>query len=750
MRDAARALMAAALLVGGCSTVADEPPPECEENQDCGEGLICSIAQGSICVPEVQPPRANLGFDIRENFDEFRIELHGCDPEVSLEPGGSEVRVRSRDRLAREFEFSVRTRRDVETCETCEVGSICDPDALTCTSPVEADLELGQNSRFGLDRLVGRLGKYTIPIDPPLPEGELPPAVAMVWPQYDSEDASAHWATQLEITPLSMPMGAARATLRRVIAGTVEGAFELVSTHRCQRNLFGDNASVRLSTGAEVVGADVEFLYDESIAAPSTVIGPPQTCSDDVPCPLGWACSDLGTCALDLTNVSIGKTTTVEDLQIDFLPVPLYTYCEGIPSPADDPLVLELFVRVLPPVEMGLPQVVYRIDQPFPDPVTPASSHSVPLAGTLCLPPWQPPHTIGFSVVGEPVELADTELGAYRCCSTDCLPTQATDVEPIPPPDVDTCTGFDRVQFNTLWFLDDEDDEDDVTLWGIACGGTQPTTNSDGANGRYSRVPELTNCIDTPCTVDLTHGEDGEVGRLYDVAILQPQGSVFRSRREQVIVEANTLEFSPFELEPRVLLRGSIACEAESGDDCNFANAVVAVERLRVATDETNPLGPFFFEGTSDAAGSFVLPVEPGVYVITAYPAIGQPGGPAPLQILDLRSDSAMVETPAGGPPTATLDQPLELDEGVLVRALLKDFDVNTGVVPLDVGSWTSDPAFEGFDLNSTATCYGNPDTAAQGCLIRKLRPTNTSISLLLSKQFQFTARTGPSDPCPE
>ncbi len=734
-------LAALGLALAACSTIADEPPPECEDDQDCGESLICSFAQGSICVPEVQPPLASLGFDIREG--EFRIELRGCDPEVSLEPGGNELRVRSRNRLAREFEFSISTIRDVLLCADCEAGSTCDPIALTCKQPTDGELDLGQNSRFGLQSLASPTKTYTIPTEPPLPEGELPPPVNMVWPQYDSEEASAHWATQLDVT--TVEGGDNRGTMRRVIADDSEGSFDLVNTLRCQRGLYGADGAVRVYKGDVVPGANLEFVYAEPIAAPTTTIGSaPLACSDQLACPLGWACSTAGTCALDLTGVSAGTTTSFDD-PLDgggFPPAWIYTYCESLSSPNEDPIELELFVRVAPLPETGLPQVVYDIDQPFPDPPSPDSSRLVALTGVLCLPPWQPPHTIGFSVVGEPVELATSELGSYRCCSTDCLPTQADDVVPTPPPNVESCTSFETARFSTLWFLDD------AQTWGLD-GCTQPALNSEGANGRYLReVDKLEQCSETDCTVDLTHGEQAEAGRAYTVSIIQPVGSVFRSLQAQVEVDAETLDFgSPFELEPRVLLRGQIVC-AETTDgsetNCNFANGVVAVERLRVSTDEVDPLGPFFFQGRSDAQGQFVLPVEPGVYVITGYPAIGQPGGPAPLQILDLRSESAMI-TMIDGVPNATLDQPIELDEGVLVRALLKDFDVNTGVAPLDLGSWASDPAFEGFDLNAAQTCY---NASARGCVIRRLRPTDASISLLLSKRFQFTARTGGSDQC--
>lgn len=741
-RDALNLLGALALLgllgLGmGCSTIANEPPPECEIDQDCGENLICSIAQGNICVSEVQPPLANLGFDIREGSD-FRIELRGCDPEVSLEPGGNELRIRSRTRVARDFSFSVSATREVESCAECELGLICDSQALTCTGPAEAQLDFSQNSRFGLQPLASPIESYTIPVDPPLPEGELPPPVDMVWPKYDSDENSAHWATQLDVAMLEA--GTTRGTIRRVVADAVEGSFELVNTQRCQRALFGDEGAVRIFQAGPLVDANLEFLYDEPIAAPASVIGPAQACSDSLVCPPGWACSDADTCALDLSGVSAGTTTSVADPLGGFSPAWLYTYCEGISAPTTDPLIRELFIRLAPPIETGLPQVVFRIDQVFADPSTPNSSRLIRFSDSLCVPPWQPPHTIAFSVQGEPVELTKTDLGSYRCCSADCLPTQGPDDEPTPPPSVDSCTNFETARFTTQWFLDD------AQTWGLD-GCTQPSTNSEGGNGRYAReVEKLKACSDTPCTVDLTQGEVDELDRLYEVELTQPTNSVFRSLRRQVTIGPDTLDFGePFELEPRVLLRGQIICAAGSEANCNSVNAIVAAERLQVASDENDPLGPFFFQGRSDAEGNFVLPVEPGVYVVTGYPAIGQPGGPAPLQILDLRSDSARIEL-RDGVPNATLEQAIELDEGVLVRALAKDFDVQTGVTPIDLGSWTNDPAFDDFDLNAPETCH-NASTR-RGCVIRRLRPTDASISLLLSKRFQFTARTGGSNQC--
>jgi hypothetical protein len=180
-------------------------------------------------------------------------------------------------------------------------------------------------------------------------------------------------------------------------------------------------------------------------------------------------------------------------------------------------------------------------------------------------------------------------------------------------------------------------------------------------------------------------------------------------------------------------------CRTET--TCSAQSAVVAAERLRSDpsdTDSGDPIGPFEFQARVDAAGNFVMPVDPGVYVVTAYPGVGQPGGPAPYEVVDLSEDSELIED-VDGVPNATLPEPLELDDGVLVRVQLRDFAVSTRVTPLDIGSWEYQSDFpEDLDLNAPATCL---TSSTRGCSIRRLRPTDTSISLLLSGKFQFTTR---------
>jgi hypothetical protein len=255
-------------------------------------------------------------------------------------------------------------------------------------------------------------------------------------------------------------------------------------------------------------------------------------------------------------------------------------------------------------------------------------------------------------------------------------------------------------------------------------------------------VRDVSECAPEGCTVMLTSGEIDELTREYTVSLEQRADSVFRSQRHNVSVTAET-ENLTFALEPRVLLRGQVVCVS---NNCSAQSAVVAAERLRSDTDGVDPIGPFEFQARVDAAGNFVMPVDPGVYVVTAYPGVGQPGGPAPYEVVDLRDGSALLDD-VDGVPNATLDDSLELDEGVLVRVQLRDFAVSTRVTPIDIGSWAYQSDFpEDLDLNDPSACLGS---SSRGCSIRRLRPVDTPISLLLSGKFQFTTRDRGGQ-CPE
>jgi hypothetical protein len=713
--------------LAACSNVDRGPVDECRDDIDCGTGSVCSLlAQGNVCVPEELPPRAALGFDIREG--DLRLELTGCDPEVSRELGGSELRVQRRSSLIRSHGLRTTTLRSVDTCGGVECSGICDEQALTCLEPTDAKFVLSSGSRLGLRELPKK--EYVTTADPPPPAGELAPPVSFIWPTYASPDPRAHRALVVEVTP-----AAELDTLsshRRVIAETAESELDAIGTLRCQRGLFGNEGAVRTLPGAPVTNAGIEFSYAEPIATPATVLGSAPTCDDDEDCPLGWACNDHGTCGLNLLGVSAGSTVSTDDLEGGFPPAWVYTYCEELPDPVE-PLVRTFTVRVTPPADSGLPSLIYALEQPF---VEPTPLRRVQVAGSLCLPDWQPPQPISFTVEGKPVMLTSNELGDYRCCSTDCLPSTEPGVDPTAPPAVDSCSGFSRARFETRWF------NLDLVKWAVA--GCVPTAqNSDGSSGRYVR--DVSDCEEGSCSVALTPGADEDPDRTYSVSIVQPAGSVFQSKRYSVQIDPETSELAPFALLPRVLLRGQIQCATT--DNCVAANAVIAAERLRVESDDLSLPGPFFFEARVDAGGDFVLPLDPGVYVITAFPAVGQPGAPSRFAVVDLREDSPLLEV-IDGVPNASLASPLRLDDGILVRVALEDFETSTVVVPVDIGSWKAQDEFPAdlYDLNDPQTCHH--EDPSRGCLIRRLRPTDATISLLISKRFQFTARRRGGDKC--
>jgi hypothetical protein len=717
-----------ATTLAGCSTVDRGLIDECQDDTDCGTGSVCSLAQGNICVPEVLPPQTALGFDIREG-DGLRIELKGCDPEVIRELGGSELRVQKRESLVRNYQLRASEARTVGSCDECE--DTCNAATLTCTAPADADLGLSMGSRLALAALEVKPQGYVIP-----PEGELPLPVGFDWPTYESlVDPAARSALVLQVSPPADT--APRSRYLRAIAPDTADEIDSAALDRCERAIIGPEATVRTFLGVPISGANVEFVHDEAIASPVTVLGTGAACVESTDCPPGWACNEGGSCGLDLNGVSAGSAKSLAVTPGALPPAYLYTYCEDVEAGED--LERKFSVRVTPPDESGLPNMIYDLSQTFPYPPAPGTLTEINLQDAegkslLCLPDWQPPVPVSFSVSGSPITLTETELGIYTCCSTECLPSPEPGVEPTPPPQVEACSGFTVASFETRWVNHNEN----ALAWAFA-GCIATGANSDGSSGRY--VSEVNECAPEGCSVLLTSGEPDELTRDYTVSIEQRADSVFRSQRYTNVSVTAATEALTFALEPRVLLRGQIVC---STGNCSAQSAVVAAERLRSDTDTGDPIGPFEFEARVDAAGNFVMPVDPGVYVVTAYPGVGQPGGPAQYEVVDLREDSELIDD-IDGVPNATLPAPLELEEGVLVRVQLRDFAVSTRVLPLDIGSWKYQNDFpEDLDLNDPKTC---PGSSTRGCSIRRLRATDTPISLLLSGKFQFTTRDR-GEPC--
>lgn len=728
-----RALILAVVLgtAPACSTVDRGPIDDCQDDADCGTGLVCSYGETNICVPESLPPLSVLGFDIRDG-NLVRVELSGCDPEVDRELGGSSLRIQARGSLVRAFMIDAATRREVTGCDANECAGDCNELTLTCTEPSDAQLDLSMASRLSLSDLTSMAMPYLS-----MPGEDLTPTPASFdWPKYESDSDAAHPALRLQVSPIAPAVESKLGRYVQVIPDGVEGELTTTAASKCQRAIIGPEGTVRTVGGTPIDDVAVEFSYDEPIATRSTVLGTAPSCADEEPrCAIGWACNeDTNTCGLDLTGMLAGSALRPDPPGSGgVLPhTYLYTYCEHLED--GETLTRQFQVRLTPPTDSGLPTLTYALEQEFPD---------VPLAevnidGALCLPDWQAPQQVAFSVTGEPVTLTETNLGEYTCCSTECLPSPEPDIVPTPPPATpDSCANFERVRFETRWRLD----ENEVMTWQFA-GCIDPGLNADGSNGRYVRDGV---CGDEGCSVSLTLGDVGDLSRPYTVTIIQPTGSVFRTQRFQLSLTSEMTELPTFAMRPRVLLRGQIVCKADE-TNCNAQKAVFAAERLRTDDDDADWPGPYYFEARADLDGNFVLPIDPGLYVVTAFPELGQPGGPARFSILDLREDSPLV-TEVGGVPHAVIDGPIELDDGVLVRVQLRDFPVSTAVLPLDLGSWKYQNDFpaDEYDLNLPGTCLGS---SSRGCDIRRIRPTSAPLTLQLNGRIQFTARDRGESAC--
>jgi hypothetical protein len=264
-------------------------------------------------------------------------------------------------------------------------------------------------------------------------------------------------------------------------------------------------------------------------------------------------------------------------------------------------------------------------------------------------------------------------------------------------------------------------------------------------------------CVDGVCTVDgnIAAGTM-ESPREYQLRIESPVGSLLQSVQQTVNVDAAT-EPLTIPLPPRRLVRGyvklpdSICDETEEEDgDCGSEGARMVAERLRMPTETaSNTPAPYFhqistfYDPKADRDGAYILPLDPGVWLVTALPQTGTAGGPAELRIVDLREGTEDVEL-----------EDFVLDPGILVTLDVRSFDIRSLVVPLDTGSWGKDfaalvhparmdmPESDRYlDLNDPDECLSSPGEGnPPGCQIRRLIP-GSSLPLTQVGQVRFTTR---------
>lgn len=802
-RGRPRLLSAPALLLLGCSTLAEpQDGKSCQDDAGCPVGEGCN---NGVCYPSQLPPKDGIALDIRseELSDQpaYRIELVGSDPTLArildgrpnrysarLEQwtyGSGEPIPGARDRL----EFVVTERRAVAV----------EGEPIELTRP--SSLILRERSRIGRADLVAGIGSL---LRFPGGDGDFDPAV-QPWP-FDGRGQEFRDRLLIEISPDDdaddpeddTDMAFRRGLVYRQLVREnrkVEGAhdFDLRTIRECHRPIssklrFPDGQPPLPPVGPEdtlVAGVAMRHAGRRSddglvcdpdpkpdtpaICSPSTIEPAlKQTCTGASWCPPGYGCYDapsgdgklcgcmsdaecpagqvcnleLQACALDLTDLPANKPgQTVALVDGDPIRTAVYTYCD------DDPEVgreMEFSITASPDVRTGLPRLNYRavLDFPWEEGAQPPINMK-----PICLPTWPPAQTIDLELLGAPAEIHAGSPVSWVCCSTDCLHEEGAT-----PSAEEDCKNKVRAAIGVtgLFKLTVEQQ----AQWTAA--DCMPLQDDPSAGVRVAYNSGSCPADETgPCRVALSSGVPGDGGLDYDLRIEPPVGSIFRSDTVPLHVDAGTTEAS-YELKYRVLLRGAVTLE--SPDLCKDSNeaddkpadctprAEILAERIVRPEDPTDPPppGPYLFTTTTLPAypGEYVLPVNPGVYLVTALPQLGVDdlfAGPADITVIDLREDSPNVRKD-GELLVADLD--LVLRAGATYTVELFDFDLSSRIIPLDLVSWVQRLKFEGnfLDLSRAGdegTCY--PKT--EGCQIRRLRPGNRPAQLTQEGLLKYTTR---------
>jgi hypothetical protein len=708
-----------------CSTLAAPNVNErCQSDEECPSGFECNLDQGGICLepPAGRPPRATFAFAVQEGS--LDVELRGCDAPVRLD--GVELVV-DRSDVVQSLELSAE--EWVETVDfVCQPGYEPDPALAVCRGPLDATITVRQGSRIGRRRPAPSV-VFTA--------GEA--AEQLPWPSdFDGDELPV----VAEIRPSLQLPGIARGPFRRWLARGALGSPAVLSApsrYACHRGIA---TTLRTTQGDLEAEVSVTARLASAVAAPATVLPAEAApaCADDDTCGEGRVCPpEHDRCGLDLTGTVVATFQSGADGAASAF---MYDDCE---TPSDE-VTRSLLLDAAPLPESGLPSVRAATTATF----TPNVIGQTPpptVLEDICLPPWLPAHPVEIELKGAPVEVLDGGAGAppWICCSLDCLPADGVvdGVSPGNPPL--SCAGFEALRLETRLLAAEFDPGGDPTC--------APLIADDaGILGRFQTTISGTG-IDTACTADgqctmLAASGEGDVAREHRLAVIQPRESVFRSEILPLAIAPSADELPAITLRPRVQLRGLVACDPGILG-CSPAAALVTAERLRLDGDEglgeedaDAVVGPFTFSTTALADGRFTLPVNPGVYVVTVFPAPGARGGPGRFVLVDLREDAPGVEL-REGLPVRTLADPLEIEPGRTVRVSLEDFSALTRVFAFDTGTWAEQGDVP-MDLNAAGTCWS--EDAELGCVIRAL---NQGIALYASGKTEFTVRDRGSSNCP-
>ncbi|MCA9713149.1 MAG: hypothetical protein H6713_31085 [Myxococcales bacterium] len=801
------ALVAAALVSASCSVAAPTPAPvSCETNEDCDAGEVCSADQGGVCVKAELPPRKIVGIHIEEESKVFGDATFFLD---LLAEDRAVRQVTSFPNRYRISKFNARDEngdlvrpgvRDTLNLGVSERGYFAALDAAEKMEPYETPLmdaliTLSQGSRLGLSSNSRPKGGISYPPRDSETLELLAETITLAWPHHDDEDALSQLPLVATLSPTKPEEGmvSKRGVIYRLLRRSPPGDgadtynIQLDTTLECHRRLDGAlimlpgpnspepgtvATSVRmrystphatLSSVASPGGPELVQCFQDLCPAPAACIMDDELelmrcgCESDDHCNPGLACDvERGYCALDLT----GRTAqnNIEAL-IDGDPFRsyLYTYCDDA---VEEDRSLDLIITVTPSAESGLPELSFRASPEF-EAATESSQTIAQLPGNLCLPNWPVAQPVEIPLGGAPVAIGERGVPIaqeYVCCDLSCL---ENDTPPSTPAE---CEPEAVVSFSGVFVRPGSEPGDDVDVWAdnecLPLYSSAAPEQGDPNEVAFSRAASI-ECSSDGCTANLSRGPtDAPIA--YSMRVEPKSNSVFRSRAlDDVVLEEGLSSLEPLTLEYRVQLRGRVTpsdalCEAQVEDPMDGSSscviereAQVVAERLRIAGDDDPVLAPYYYARDTFDRGKFVLAVNPGVYLVTAYPAIGSQGTASRIKVVDLRLDSTRVKYRDDGVPEATLADPIELDIGQLATIELDEFHKSTAANPVDLGSWTlGDPLeFEGvpLDLNDPNTCYKSGEGEAVGCVVRQL--TNNNAKVLISQQRYVTFSTRSTAP---
>lgn len=782
-RGGARGLVVAALLVAGCSSLAPLPTPqECESDDDCpNAGELCA-PDTRVCVPTTNlPPAPDLAFDVQELVGGqvvYRAEIAACDAAVSISQ--SRIDVRGTE-LAQTFEVQV------------EAGEPT-TDPPTAEDLLASAIEFSQASRFGRVPLAPPRVEY-----PRLDQSAEVAAVlptTLKWPRYHPFDplpaeladgGFVQWRTipfegapilQMIVPPATKdtacdddldccdddescaPNFCIPGVGKCSAIGNPKFAFTFRYDDRCSRELTGDVAiidSQTLETRGVVADApltvrhadteDMDRLGVQAIGGVAP-LDRPAACTTDADCIVGEQfCEPLTQqCVLRLAGRPADNGSVRTDENGAFVAT-VYTYCEQ--NPDNIGFIRSYTVSAAP--EGPLASLSYTFDTTIAPVMAGDQKPQARVPKRLCVPDWGTSAGLSLRLVGDPRTLAGEDDGEYQCCDVGCLPRTPEELATSMPPQLSTCDGRTGGEIPTVVVSASLTLDADARAAWEAADCVPPDAGADDVVGGIRRSMDCSAPDEsgTCFATDLAAGPDGSP-REYRVRLESPMGSLFASMSMNVDVTGDTsaLEVS---LMPRVLVRGRVDLDGDAcaqaapvDGECGSQGALVRAERLRMPGESSeNVLGPYLYEVSTfiDPAtgrpGSYVLPLDRGVYLLTALPAAGSAGGPAAISVLDVRDG-------------VDAERDLSLRAGVLVTLDLAGFDPRAQIVPLDRGSWRDlihpgraehpDPARRVVDLNAIGECLQPSAEAPQACRIRRLVAAN-SLAASQVGQVRFVAR---------